>query len=109
MNPGVRNCRVVLERLLKVPDDSGGYAEEYQPYGKAWVQYLPVRSSKNEQAEQMQFQATYEVVLPYRKDVLLKDRIFYQNRYFYQTAPAVNVEQKKAYLKLTVEEVFMHE
>ena len=109
MNPGIRNCRVVLERLLKVPDDSGGYAETYQAYGKAWVQFLPVRSSQKEQAEQTQFQATYEVILPYRKDILSEDRLFYQNRYFYQIAPEVNVDQKKAYLKLTVEEALAHE
>jgi SPP1 family predicted phage head-tail adaptor len=105
MNPGELNCRVMLERLAKVADDSGGYEETYLPYAKVWAKMTPKKSGQKETAEQVMFGAVYEIILRYRKDVEINDRISYTFRTFRQIAPVVNIGEKNTYLKLTVEEV----
>jgi head-tail adaptor len=105
MNPGELNCRVMLERPAKIADDSGGYEETYLPYAKVWVKLTPKKTGQKETAEQVIFGSVYEIILRYRQDMGINDRVSYNFRTFRQIAPAVNIAEKNTYLKLTVEEV----
>lgn len=105
MNPGELNCRITLERLSKLSDDSGGWAESYLPYAKAWAKISLKKAGQKEFAEQIIPDAVYEITIRYRQDLQTQDRVSYKGRGFRQIAPAFNVAEKNAYLKLTVEEV----
>jgi len=109
MNPGELRCQITMERLVKVEDDSGGYVECYQPYAGAWAKIAPASLGQQDQAEQTAFRAVYDMTIRCRKDIRADDRITYKGRRFYQIAPALNINEKNAYVKLSVEEIFEHE
>lgn len=88
MNPGELNCRITLESLTKLEDDSGGWTESYLPYAKAWAKIMPKKVGQKEIAEQIMLGAAYEITIRYRPDLQIQDRVSYKGRPFRQITPA---------------------
>jgi len=105
MNPGEMNCRITLLKEIKVPDGQGGYAAEYAPRAALWAKIMPVAAKTLDQHEQLTPEILYRIIIRYRRDVAVTDRIGYKSRIFEQIGPPVDIDEKHAYLRLECREV----
>lgn len=105
MNPGELNCRVTLLKEMKADDDQGGYATTYAPRDVVWAKIMTLTAKITDQYEQMTPVLFHRIIIRYRQDVLVTDRIQYGNRIFEQIGPPINEEEKRAYLRLECREV----
>ena len=105
MNPGELNSRICILQETKVPDDQGGYIVNYALRVILWAKITTLTAKTLDQYEQLMPELIHRVVVRYRRDVAVTDRIQYGGRIFEQIAPPVDVEEKHAYLRLECREV----
>ena len=105
MNPGEMNCRIALQQETKMPDGQGGYAIVYVPRVKLWAKVVAVTAKTTDRYEQLTPEILHRIIIRYRRDVAVTDRIQYGDRIFEQIGPPVDVEEKRAYLRLECREV----
>ena len=105
MNPGELNCRVALLKETKVSDEQGGFVTNYAPYANVWAKFTAVTAKTVDQYEQLTPEIIHRVVIRYRKDVLVTDRMRYGERLFELIGPPINEGEKNAYLRLECREV----
>lgn len=105
MNPGELNCRITLQQETKVPDGQGGYATAYVPRSIVWAKVITVTAKTTDQYEQMVPEILHRIIIRYRRDVAVTDRIQYGGRIFEQIGPPIDVEEKHAFLRLECREV----
>jgi len=105
MNPGELNCRVTLLTEVKTADGQGGYETKYAPHAEVWAKIMPVAVKTLDQYEQMTPEILYRIIIRYRSDVAVTDRIEYGSRIFEQIGPPIDIEEKHAYLRLECREV----
>ena len=105
MNPGEMNCRVTLLREVKTEDGQGGYVTAYQPRATVWGKLMPLAAKTLNQYEQLQPELLHRILIRYRRDVTVTDRMQYGNRLFEQIGPPIDVGEKHAYLRLECREV----
>ena len=105
MNPGELNCRITLLKEIKVPDGQGGYASVYTPRAAMWAKITAVTAKTVDQYEQLTPEILHRIIIRYRRDVAVTDRIQYGGRIFEQIGPPMDVEEKHAFLRLECREV----
>lgn len=105
MNPGELNCRVILQKANKVPDGQGGYMMTHTPHAAVWAKITAVTTKTVDQYEQMTPEILQRIVIRYRSNVLVTDRIEYGSRIFEQLGPPINEGEKNAFLRLECREV----
>ena len=105
MNPGELNCRCVLLAETRAPDGQGGYETLYLTRATVWAKFQALTAKTVDQYEQLTPEILYRILIRYRHDVVVTDRIQYGGRVFEQTGPPVDVEEKHAYLRLECREV----
>lgn len=105
MNPGELNCRITLLQETKVPDDQGGYRATYMPRATLWAKITTLSAKTLDQYEQLTPELHHRIVIRYRRDVAVTDRLQYGSRLFEQIGPPVNEGEKNAYLRLECREV----
>jgi len=105
MNPGELNCRVTLLREAKVPDEQGGYETIYTVRANVWAKLMTVTTKTIDEYEQITPELLHRIIIRYRSDVAVTDRIQYGSRIFEQIGPPINEEEKKAFLRLECREV----
>ena len=105
MNPGELNSRISILQETKVPDDQGGYIVTYALRVILWAKITTLMAKTLDQYEQLMPELIHRVVIRYRRDVAVTDRVQYGGRIFEQIAPPIDVEEKHAYLRLECREV----
>ena len=105
MNPGELNCRITLQQETKVPDGQGGYATAYVPRSIVWAKVITVTAKTTDQYEQMVPEILHRIIIRYRRDVAVSDRIQYGSRVFEQIGPPIDEGEKHAFLRLECREV----
>ena len=105
MNPGELNSRICILQETKVPDDQGGYIVNYALRVILWAKITTLTAKTLDQYEQQRPELLHRVVIRYRRDVAVTDRIQYGDRLFEQIGPPVNEGEKYAYLRLECREV----
>ena len=105
MNPGELNCRITLLKEMKVPDEQGGFVTSYVLRAEVWAKIIAVTAKTVDQYEQQTPELIHRVVIRYRKDVLVTDRVRYGERFFELIGPPINEGERKAYLRLECREV----
>ena len=105
MNPGELNCRIKLLKETKVPDGQGGYATDYTASCSMWAKITAVTAKTIDQYEQLTPEILHRIVIRYRSDVFMSDRIQYGQRLFELIGPPVNEGERNAYLRLECREV----
>ena len=105
MNPGELSCRITLLQEMKVADDQGGYRATYTPRITLWAKITTLTAKTLDQYEQLTPELLHRIVIRYRRDVAVTDRIQYGSRLFEQIGPPVNEGEKNAYLRLECREV----
>ena len=105
MNPGELNCRVTLLEETKVPDGQGGYATTYTARALVWAKITAVTAKTVDQYEQMTPEILHRIIIRYRRDVAVTDRIQYGSRVFELIGPPINEGEKNAFLRLECREV----
>lgn len=105
MNPGELNCRIMLQQETKVPDGQGGYETIYMMRATVWAKLVALTAKTVDQYEQLTPEILHRVIIRYRRDVAVTDRIQYGGRIFEQIGPPIDVEEKHAFLRLECREV----
>ena len=105
MNPGELNCRITLQQETKVPDGQGGYATVYAPHAIVWAKVMAVTAKTTDQYEQMVPEILHRIIIRYRRDVAVTDRIQYGSMVFEQIGPPIDEGEKHAFLRLECREV----
>ena len=105
MNPGELNSRISLLQETKAPDDQGGYIVTYALRVILWAKITTLTAKTLDQYEQQTPELFHRIVIRYRRDVAVTDRIEYGGRVFEQIGPPIDVEEKHAYLRLECREV----
>ena len=105
MNPGELNSRISILQETKVPDDQGGYIVTYALRVILWAKITTLTAKTLDQFEQQTPELLHRIVIRYRRDVAVTDRVQYGGRIFEQIAPPIDVEEKHAYLRLECREV----
>ena len=105
MNPGELNCRCILLKENQVPDDQGGYETIYMTRATVWAKIMTLTAKTTDQYEQLTPEILHRIIIRYRRDVAVSDRIQYGDRIFEQIGPPVDVEEKHAFLRLECREV----
>lgn len=105
MNPGELNCRITLLQETKVADGQGGYATTHTPRASVWGKIMALTAKTLDQYEQLTPELLHRIVIRYRSDVAVTDRIQFGSRLFEQLGPPINEGEKNAYLKLECREV----
>lgn len=105
MNPGELNCRIILLKETSVPDEQGGYETTYTVRATVWAKLMTVTTKTIDQYEQLTPELLHRIIIRYRRDVAVTDRVQYGDRIFEQIGPPINEEEKKAYLRLECREV----
>ena len=105
MNPGELNSRISILQETKVPDDQGGYIVNYAPRVILWAKITTLTAKTLDQYEQLSPELLHRVVIRYRRDVAVTDRIQYGDRLFEQIGPPINEGERNAYLRLECREV----
>ena len=109
MNPGEMNCRIKLQQETKVPDNQGGYEVAFLTRAIVWGKVTALTGKTSDQYEQEVPEIFYRVIIRYRGDVEVTDRLQYGNRQFELLCPPIDVEEKHAYLRLECREVVADE
>ena len=105
MNPGELNSRISLLQETKVPDDQGGYIVTFALRVILWAKITTLTAKTLDQYEQQTPELLHRVVIRYRRDVAVTDRIEYGDRLFEQIGPPINEGEKNAVLRLECREV----
>jgi len=105
MNPGELNCRITLQQETKLTDGQGGYATAYTPSAVVWAKVITVTAKTTDQYEQMVPELWHRIIIRYRRDVVVTDRIQYGSRVFEQIGPPIDEGEKHAFLRLECREV----
>ena len=105
MNPGELNSRISILQETKVPDDQGGYIVNYAPRVILWAKITTLTAKTLDQYEQQTPELLHRIVIRYRRDVAVTDRIQYGDRLFEQIGPPINEGERNAYLRLECREV----
>lgn len=105
MNPGELNCRITLQKEVKVPDGQGGYETTYTARTAAWAKITTITAKTKDQYEELVPELIHRIIIRYRRDVAVTDRIQYGSRMFEQIGPPINEGERKAFLRLECREV----
>lgn len=105
MNPGEMNCRITIQQETKVPDGQGGYGIVFVSRATVWAKIMAVTAKTTDQYEQLQPEILHRILIRYRRDVAVTDRIQYGSRLFEQIGPPIDLGEKHAYLRLECREV----
>ena len=105
MNPGELNCRCILLKETQVPDDQGGYETIYITRATVWAKIIALTAKTVEQYDQLTPEILHRIIIRYRRDMAVTDRIQYGDRIFEQIGPPIDVEEKHAFLRLECREV----
>ena len=106
MNPGELNCRVSIMKAVNTQDAEGNiitkpYTERFKCWAKLQAFSARVRQGNAEDYHEIMTRIT----IRYNSTVKQTDRIVYGSRIFEQVGPPINVDEKKAYLRLECREV----
>ena len=105
MNPGELNSRISILQETKVPDDQGGYIVTFALRVILWAKITTLTAKTLDQYEQQMLELLHRVVIRYRRDVAVTDRIQYGDRLFEQIGPPINEGERNTYLRLECREV----
>ena len=105
MNPGELNSRISILQETKVPDDQGGYIVNNELRVILWAKITTLTAKTLDQYEQQTPELLHRIVIRYRRDVTVTDRIQYGDRLFEQIGPPINEGERNTYLRLECQEV----
>jgi len=105
LNPGELNCRISLQQQTKEPDGQGGFQTTYVPRAIVWAKITNRTATMKDQYEVVVPEIVHQIIIRYRRDIVVTDRLEYKNRIFEQIGPPVDEGEKKAYIRLTCREV----
>lgn len=77
---GQLDQRIALQRLTRIPDGGGGYAEDWQTYATVWAYVRPMSGRERYQAQQLEAAANYRITIRYRADIDPADRILWRGK-----------------------------
>lgn len=95
--------RVELQSISRVSDGGGGYTDSWATDKSIWCSISPANGYEKFQASQTETPITHKIKCRYDSDITTAKRLKYGSRLF-NIKEALNVEERNAYMMLTVEE-----
>lgn len=105
IDSGSLNKRITIQKVTRMDDLQGGYATTYTNRTKAWAQIRAITARATDQYEQMTPEILHRIIIRYRSDVKVTDRVLVGTRVFELLGPPINVDEQGAYLQLECREV----
>lgn len=98
--------RIKIVRPITMVDDAGNLLEESEAeVATVWAKILPYAAKiSNGYAEKIE-EINYRIVIRYREDVTVSDRIYWRGRIFYLTAPPYDMKSNREYLAIEAREL----
>lgn len=78
--PGELDQRVELQKEIRTPDGMGGGSVEWVTQATVWAHVRAMRGSERQQAERIEAEGNYLVVIRYRSDINESWRVFWNGR-----------------------------
>jgi SPP1 family predicted phage head-tail adaptor len=94
---------VAIQRLNKTADGAGGWEKSWSSIGTAHAYMRASGGGERFFADRLNMEIRYVAVIRYRENIQASDRIIYDGK-AYQIRSIVDVEFKKKWLELSLEE-----
>lgn len=104
MKIGELRHRITIQQLSRIPDDMGGYEEQWQDVVSLWAKIEPLRGRERFVAQQAQSEVTHRVITRYYSGIKPQMRVVYGSRSF-DIEAVINVDEKNEWLELQCVEV----
>ena len=103
IKPGTFRHTIIIERMTKTPDGSGGNTVVWNTHKTLRSKISPISGRERVYAQRLEANVTHRILLRYVSDILPADRINYNGRYF-QIRALLNLEEASRYLEISAEE-----
>lgn len=97
--PAKMDKRVAIQTITRAEDGQGGFAELWDDAFSVWASFEPANGYERFRASQQGADITHKVVMRYRNDIGIGDRIRWGTRLF-DIKEALNEDERGRYLKL---------
>ncbi|OLO40314.1 hypothetical protein BTR23_07445 [Alkalihalophilus pseudofirmus] len=105
MKAGELKDRLIIQTKVKIPDDGGGYEEDWIDGEKVWSKVTPLSGVSLYRAKQMNAEITHEVKLRYRELSKEENRFKYKSDRILEIESMINVDELNEELLVTCKEV----
>lgn len=95
--------RITVERSTETRDDYGGQTVAWTTRFSAWAKITPMSTSQILYARQLEHRVSHKIVIRFRDDIEIDDRISYDSRIFHVRGYK-NVEERDRWLEIEAEE-----
>lgn len=102
--PGELRERITLQVETDTRDQVGGRVVTWSDQASLWAEIRPASAREAWQRSQMQASAAWTVVLRWRTDITVRNRIKWRGRYF-MIRGVTNEDQRHRYLTLACDEL----
>lgn len=94
---------IIIQRLIKTADGAGGWEKSWSAIGSTWAYMRASGGGERFSADRLNMEIRYTATIRYRSNIQASDRIIYDGK-AYQIRSIVDLEFKKKWLELTLEE-----
>lgn len=101
--PSALRHRLVLERLERMPDMGGGFAESWVSEATVWADLRPIAGSERFESDRLAGALTHAINLRYRPGVLPEMRFREDTRIFHILA-VIDMGERRRWLQCACEE-----
>ena len=106
MNPGEMNCRITVQYAAQTKDSEGNVlSKPCTDRCTVWAKIQAFTARVRQGTAEDYHEILTRITIRYNSAIKQTDRIVYGSRVFEQVGPPINVDEKKAYLRLECREV----
>jgi len=91
--------RIVIENLVLVDDNQGGFSETWQVFATVWAKIKPALKDERFYANKIEFQSIQEITIRHLDGLLDTMRIIFNGRIF-QIKSSENLQEQEFYILL---------
>jgi SPP1 family predicted phage head-tail adaptor len=90
---------VLIQRLIKTPDGSGGWTKDWSSVGGTWAYIRATGGSEAFTNDRLNGVVRYKATIRYRDNLTVADRILFEEKP-YQITAVIDMEFRKKWLEL---------
>lgn len=95
--------RIKFQQESDVADGGGGFTSTWINYRTVWARVSPVKKDEELEADQLQAEVLYKIMIRHRTDINEKMRIVWQNKNL-NIRSITNPDERKRYTEVLAEE-----
>jgi len=103
MTAGMLRHKVIIQRLLKTPDGSGGWTRDWSSVGVAHAYMRASGGSERYGSDRLNSEVRYKATIRWRDNIAANDRILFDGKAF-NIRTVIDLEFRKQWLELDLED-----